>query len=336
MTVENSQHKGDATDLYVEEEINLSYKNKTVIFAFGFFIILGIFYFVISPPSNFPNGGIITVSSGESIKELATDLSNGGYIRSKFLFQNFVVALGGARSLQQGDYYFESPKNIFGLASQIASGEHHLDPLKITIPEGRNIYEIAAIFKSKLSNFDSDIFLKKASPYEGYLYPETYFVYPRTDAVTVLNEMKDMFTKEGKPFIQKGNTLKKSERDIIIMASLIEREAKGSDDREMISGILWNRIDKSIPLQVDASVAYAKGIPENELKKTDMGIDSPYNTYIYRGLPKGPIGNPGELALMAAMHPAKTDYLYYIHDKNGNIHYAKTYTEHQDNIRKYL
>ena len=99
---------------------------------------------------------------------------------------------------------------------------------------------------------------------------------------------------------------------------------------------MWNRIDREIPLQVDATVAFARGIPENALQKSDLAVDSPYNTYIYRGLPPGPISNPGILALEAAMNPAETPYLYYIHDKHGNIHYAKTYVEHQKNINTYL
>jgi UPF0755 protein len=120
------------------------------------------------------------------------------------------------------------------------------------------------------------------------------------------------------------------------MASLIEREARGDDDRTTIAGILWSRIGRGMALQVDASVAFARGIPEGQLQKADLGIDSPYNTYIYRGLPPGPIANPGMESLQAAMNPTATEYLYYIHDARGSIHYAKTYAEHQKNINRYL
>ena len=309
-------------------------KHKTIIFIVVVLVCMA--YFSITPPLTFPNGGIITVAPGESVKEISTDLAQGGYIRSSFLFVNFVIMMGGEKHLSQGDYYFEKPISVFDVASQIANGYHHLDPIKITIPEGRNVSEISDIFKSKLSAFDETLFKSKAKDYEGYLFPETYFVYPRTDALTVLGEMRDMFSKEAKPIIKKDNILHKSDGDIVIMASLIEREAKGDDDRAIISGILWNRLDRQIALQVDATVAYAKNIPEADLQKSDMGFDSPYNTYIYRGLPPGPISNPGILALEAAMHPADVPYLYYLHDKHGNIHYAKTYVEHQANISKYL
>ena len=300
-------------------------------------VVLGILLYVSGrPPANFPSGGIITVTPGESFKEISTNLTAGGYIRSSFLFTDFVIIFGGEKHLSPGDYYFAKPISVFSVAWQIANGYHYLDPVKITIPEGRTVSEISDILKMKLPAFDQDGFKKNATQYEGFLFPETYFVYPHTDALTVIDEMRNMYTKEAKPVIAKDDTIGKSERDVVIMASLIEKEAKGNDDRAIISGILWNRIAMQIPLQVDATVAYAKGISENSLQKSDMGFDSPYNTYIYRGLPPGPISNPGLLALEAAMNPAQTDYLYYLHDKYGNIHYAKTYAEHQANINQFL
>ncbi len=311
-------------------------KSNFPIIIFIIFVICGAVYFDISAPGDFTYGGIVTISPGESLKEFSSTLASSGYIRSQFLFTNLVIFFGGDKHLSQGDYYFEKPVNVIDLARQIAKGQHNLDPVKITIPEGRNISEISEIFKNKLSEFDEKVFKEKAKEYEGYLFPETYFIYPKTDTITVLNEMRDMFNKEAKPLIKKENILNKSEGDIVIMASLIEREARGDDDRAIISGILWNRLDKQIPLQVDATVAYAKNIPEGSLQKSDMGFDSPYNTYIYRGFPPGPISNPGTLALEAAMHPAVVPYLYYLHDKHGNIHYAKTYVEHQENINNYL
>ncbi len=310
--------------------------SKIKVFLFVLFILSFVFLRSVSAPSNFPTGGIITITPGEGVKEISIELANNGYIRSSFLFVNFVVVFGGENHLSQGDYYFEKPESVIDVAWQIAHGEHHLDPLKITIPEGKNNIEIAEIFKSKLSAFDVGVFTQEARQYEGYLFPETYFIYPRTDALTIVNQMREMYEREAKPVIKKENTLGKSDRDIVIMASLIEKEARGSDDRSVIAGILWNRLNRQIPLQVDATVAYAKNIPEGSLQKTDMGFDSPYNTYIYRGLPPGPISNPGILALEAAMHPTDTPYLYYLHDKHGNIHYAKTYVEHQQNINNFL
>ena len=309
---------------------------KIKFFIFVVFSALVSVSFIASAPSNFTKGGIVTISSGESLGEISSNLQRDGYIKSSLVFSNTIVLIGGERYLSPGDYYFEKPVSVFELAFQIGRGRHNLEPIKITVPEGKTNDEISDIFSSKLSAFDSKIFKKNADQYEGFLFPETYFVYPRTDALSVLSEMKNMYTKEAKPVIKKDNKFHKSERDIVIMASMIEKEARGSDDRAVISGILWNRLDRQIPLQVDATVAYARHIPEGSLQKSDMGFDSPYNTYIYRGLPPGPISNPGILALEAAMNPAETEYLYYLHDKHGNIHYAKTYIEHQENINNYL
>src|SRR5690606_36216868 len=116
--------------------------------------------------------------------------------------------------------------------------------------------------------------------------------------------------------------------DTVIMASLIEREAKGDDDRALIAGILYNRLEEGMRLQVDATVAYAAGVKEGELLRSMFDIDSPYNTYRYGGLPPAPIANPGLLSLEAALHPEPSEYLYYLHDKRGSIHYAKTFAEH--------
>ena len=249
-------------------------------------LILVIFFVAISftttAPQNFTSGGIITISEGESLKEVASDLAQHGYIRSSFVFTNLVILSGKQNYLSPGDYYFEKPISVFGVAYQIAKGEHHLDPIKITIPEGKNISETAQIFKSKLSEFDTKIFESQGNQYEGYLFPETYFEYPRANALSILSEMRTMFKTEAEPIIKKENTSNRNERDIVIMASLIEKEAKGADDRAIIAGILWNRIERQIPLQVDATVAYAKNIPENALQKGDTSFDSPYNTYIYQ------------------------------------------------------
>ena len=247
-----------------------------------------------------------------------------------------VTLFGGERSIASGDYYFAQPQSVFHIASQLTRGDHQLDPVKVTVPEGRNVREIGILLGEKLPGFAVDAFVEQALPYEGYLFPDTYFLYPKTQPESVIEEMRAMYKKRTTEVLSGKRPLNKSVSDVVVMASIIEREARGDDDRTVVSGILWNRIGRGMALQVDASVAYAKGVPENTVKKADLGIDSPYNTYIYRGLPPGPIANPGIESLTAAMHPAKTDYLYYIHDSRGTIHYAKTYPEHQRNINRYL
>lgn len=306
------------------------------IVAVGVFFLAVAILVTISAPRSFPRGGIVTVPPGGTLRSVADSLVAGNYIRSRFLFVTSVTVLGGERSLSSGDYYFPEPKSVFAVALQIARRDHGLDPVKVTIPEGRNVREIAQILSEKIPGFPEGTFLLQARQYEGYLFPDTYFIYPKTDSTTVIAQMRALFTKKTESILNTKTAAPLSVSDIVIIASLIEREARGDDDRAMIAGVIFHRLEKGMPLQLDASVAYANGIPDNELNKAHFSVDSPYNTYVYRKLPPGPIANPGIKSITAALNPATTDYLYYLHDKNGTIHYAKTYPEHQKNISRYL
>jgi UPF0755 protein len=159
---------------------------------------------------------------------------------------------------------------------------------------------------------------------------------PWTTPDTVLNTLKKTFDQKIESLSDDILVSKHSLKEIIIMASLIEKEANGEEDRNIVSGILWKRIDKGIPLQVDAPFLYILGKESSELTRSDLAINSPFNTYKYKGLPPSPIGNPGLASIKAAISPKESPYLYYLHDKEGIIHYAKTFTEHQNNIKKYL
>jgi len=187
-------------------------------------------------------------------------------------------------------------------------------PIVITIPEGFDINQIAATAAPQLANFNENQFLLEAKNKEGYLFPDTYFFFSKANETDVIKSMSDNFGKKIAPLLPEIISSGKNEKDIIIMASIIEREAKGNTDRGIISGILWKRISINMPLQVDSAP----------------------KTYKIKGFPKNPISNPGLEALKAAIYPQNSPYLYYLHDKNGNIHYAKNFTEHQSNEQKYL
>ncbi len=176
-----------------------------------------------------------------------------------------------------------------------------LVPVRITIPEGYNLEDIATKFRV-FKNFDKENFLKIAR--EGYLFPDTYFLTGRETEEDIIKIMEDNFKKragEVKP-------------EILIMASLLEKESKISEERKIISGILWKRLEAGMPLQVDAEL----------------------DTYLYKELPSAPICNPGLDSIEAALNPVESEHWYYLHDKNGIIHYAKTFEEHKINKAKYL
>ena len=285
----------------------------------AFLVVVGItiffyamYFFFFSAPVDFPKGTIITIEKGESLRSLSLDLKQKKIIRFRVPFETFVILLGGEKHIAQGDYLFEQKLGVFGVAEKIVYKDRGLASKKITIPEGFDLGQIAEVASSQLKDFDKDKFITLAK--EGYLFPDTYFFFSTDTEQDVIEYMTENFNKKTKTlendFISSG----KGKGAIITMASLIERESKGDSDRGYISGILWRRIGKGMPLQVDSAPI----------------------TYKNKGLPKEPICNPGIAAILSALHPISSPYLYYLHDKNGVIHYAKTFEEHKKNKLKYL
>ena len=270
----------------------------------------------LSAPEAFPKGTgtVFTLAQGDTASAVAGELRQDGYIRSTLAFDAAVELLGGARHIVPGDYHFPSGESAFGIAAQIVRGKYGIDQVKVTVPEGDDVSEIAALIVAKIPNFDAKAFIADAAPYEGYLFPETYFFYPNVTPDAVVSQMRAMFDTKTAGLFTTNALDGRSEASIVTMASLVEREASGDGDRATIAGILWKRISIGMRLEVDAAPV----------------------TYTQAGLPPAPIANPGLLAIQAALDPTETPYLYYLHDKNGSIHYAKTYAEHQANIAKYL
>jgi UPF0755 protein len=223
--------------------------------------------------------------------------------------------------------------------------------LWVTIPEGLRREEIAEKFISGLEKQGSEImhfrseFLEESSDLEGYLFPDTY-LFPRdVKASVVVSTLRNTFNMKME---EVGNNYPSGYglNDIVTLASLIEREAITDEERPVVAGILYNRLTNNWPLQVDATVQYAianvrcKDKVEcswwpKSLTREDLEVDSPYNTYKYPGMPPFPISNPGLKSLIAAVNPTSSDYYFYIH-VDGKIYYAKTLSEHNENVRKYL
>lgn len=284
-------------------------------FLIAFFLILFIgYFFLFVPPRKFKIGEIITIDQGSSLRSISKDLSEEGLIRSRAVFEAFVIIYGGEKHILPGDYLFEHELLVFEIARRISKGDRNIAPIKITIPEGFDVAEIAEVAGLKLSKFNKDKFIDLAEGDQGYLFPDTYFFFNNATEVTVYEFMKQNFEKKFakiRPLISQAG---KAEKEIIVMASIIEREAKGDSDRELISGILWNRLSKGMPLQVDAAPI----------------------TYKEKGLPHMPIANPGLESIQAAIYPKSSSFLFYLHDKEGVVHYAKTFEEHRQNKFKYL
>jgi len=202
----------------------------------------------------------------------------------------------------------------------------------ITFPEGWRREQIAARLANTLAGFDEQLFLQLTAKSEGQLFPDTYLIPFQATPQDILTIFLKNFTKKTGLDPQSG-----ADREIIILASLVEREAKSDPDRAIISGILKKRLANDWPLQVDASVQYAANRADNWWQPiTDTKYPSPYNTYLYPGLPPGPICNPGLAAINAVRTPQDSPYWYYLTGNDGVTYYAKTLDDHNLNISRYL
>ncbi len=297
-------------------------------------ILFAVFLFPTMPPLTFPAGAIITVSEGAGLYTLAERLKQDRVIRSPFWFRVAAIIIGGERYMKAGQYYMSRPQNVFVIAWRLLHGDYDIETVRLTIPEGFTVKHISALFDDRFIFFDHQSFVTLAP--EGYLFPDTYFIPVTATASSTIKLFRDNFVRKisrSLPDIaSSGRTLE----EIITMASLIENEVQTLNDREIVSGILWKRIGLGMPLQVDASFVYVNGKTTKELTLDDLKINSPFNTYLYRGLPPRPISNPGLESIKTALHPTTTPYLYFLTDEDGAVHYARTFDEHVANKLKYL
>lgn len=310
-----------------------SFDKRPVLTASVLFLIF--YFFLIKPPADFPIGTIVKIKEGQNLYQISHTLKKYNVIKSEKLF-NFVLRITGQeRRLLYGDYYFDKKVNLLGVAHRLSSGDFNVDPVPVTIVEGETVYDIAKKLADTYEGFNEDKFILLAKEDEGYLFPDTYYFLPQVDEESALKAMLDNFNEKVLS-VYNNETIGRSLDEVIIMASILEKEARTTQTRRIISGILWNRIDIGMPLQVDAVFPYINGKNTYQLTKKDLKIDSPYNTYIHKGLPSGPIANPSLDAIKAAMNPISSDYLFYLSDRSGNMYYSNDFEGHKINRILYL
>ena len=282
---------------------------------------------------------IFIIKQGEPLNTIVNNLANEGLIRNKIVFYLIVKKLGIERKIQAGDFRISENMNAQEVATSLT---HGTVDIWLTLIEGMRKEEMAQIISKTLDIPEIEIV---RTTKEGYVFPDTYLV-PRTaTAETVLSIINKNFAAkfDEKLHIQTKNK-KLTEKQVLILASLVEREARQPLTREKVAGIILKRYLADWPLQIDATVQYALGYQPNEkswwkknLIEEDLKIDSPYNTYKNKGLPPEPISNPSLSSIKAVINADEnTPYWYYLTDKNGVMHYAITFEEHQNNINKYL
>jgi len=311
----------------------------TVLILLIIIILGGVFWWKngVSPinPKN-KESTIFVVQKGDGVKEISNELKEKGLIKSSVVFFLLVKQLGIDKKIEAGDFRLSPSMTAQEIAENLTHGT--LD-IWVTVPEGKRATEIAEILKEKIPTYNSS-WSNALVGNEGYLFPDTYLIPKDADIEMIMNQMRGNFDVK---YATLGTTnTKLTKEEIVILASLIEREAITDAEKPIIAGILLNRLNAAMPLQVDSTIQYAKGKNPKTKKWWEPvvleeyeSIRSDYNTYLFPGLPPGPISNPGLVALAATVNPADTDYLYYLHDKNRKIRYAKTLNEHNANIEKF-
>lgn len=284
----------------------------------------------------------VLLRPGWTSRHIAQELQAAGVIHSARAFLLMHYALG--HTLKAGEYKFDAPDTARHIHDRLVRGDIYVH--YVVIPEGYNLYDIAAAIEQAglgsrqdfVQAATGDLFLVRdfdpaAKSLEGYLFPDTY-------AFTRTQSMHDMVAAMVRRFRQEARQLgiDSDYHRLVTMASIVEKETAAPEERPKVASVYYNRLRRGIALGADPSVIYAAllaGRYQGVIHQSDLDFDSPYNTYKYPGLPPGPIGNPGRDSLQAALHPAETDYLYFVSDGNGHHRFARTLEEHSRNVAAY-
>ncbi len=299
------------------------------IFLVFIFALVLYFFLSLSPSSTDSSKKVFVINEGDSLSTIALRLEKNNFIKNRYSFIIYSYLLGLNEKIQAGNFFLTSSQRIPDLIKNISRG-------------GSTDYWLKIIPGTRIEQFSpSDEFTLIGRELEGKLFPDSYLIpqnYTPENILSVIDKNYQQKLSEA----QLGATTKYSHEEVLVIASLLEREAKTINDKKIIAGIIDNRLSSQMPLQIDATVQYARdslGSPSEFWKpitKADLNIFSPYNTYKNQGLPPTPICNPGLDSLTAAYHPSQTDYLYYLHDNSGQIYYASTLVDHNANVSKYL
>lgn len=321
----------------LKREINIvglnlrRYSLKRLLLAIGLALLLAIIaisWWKISissvNPKNTSSQSFI-IAKGDGVREIARKLKDAGLVRDQVAFFILIKKLNIERNIQAGSFKLSPAMSAYDVALKLTRGT---EDVWVTIPEGWRSEEILEYlatqgFNTKDVDWRAD---------EGKLFPDTYLI-PKESSASAIHDLLR------RTFDAKTAGLK-IDRQTLILASLVEREAKFAADRPLVASVLLNRLNIGMKLDVDATVQYTLGKPGNwwpkDLTLDDLKIKSPYNTYLNAGLPPSPIANPGLSVINAVISAPRTDYLYYVSDKTGHLHFASTLDAHNANVAKYI
>ena len=313
-------------------------QKKNIIFGIGAVLAVGIGFvlYQFSAPESKAEKERFVINLSTSESEVIKKLHSQGFIRSPLAFNLVLTFRGWQGKIEPGGYLISKRMSAFSLADILVN---HPYQKWVVIPEGLRKEEVAAILKDKLSwkSTEEQEFLKNSQ--EGYLFPETYLLNLDLGGREAAQRMMNQFNEKVADLFAKARENNIRNDTLIVLASLVQREAASEKDMPLIAGIIWNRWMGNMPFEIDATVQYALGKPDNwwpRVEPENYQVDSIYNTYLHKGRPPAPICNPGLEAIAAVISSEETGYLYYLHDENKEIHPALTYEKHLENIDKYL
>ena len=316
-----------------------------VVFLGGIFSSLGFGYYLISPAKKAGHDQVFLVREGATLNEVATELESRGIIAAKRLFLLWARLMKYGRQIKSGEYLLNAgmpPVKIFEILRKGAIITH-----SVTIPEGFTRRQIAGLLEKKgllqkdaflLLTEDPDVTKRygiSGSSLEGYLYPDTYCFGKGLSSGSIVDVMVERFWEILGPRKERIAELRMTVEDVVTLASIVEKETGSAEERPVIASVFLNRLKKGMRLESDPTIIYGLKDFDGNLKRRHLSESTPYNTYMIRGLPPGPIANPGLEAIDAVLYPAKTHYLYFVSKNDGSHHFSTTLREHNNAVRKY-
>jgi len=332
--------------------MNLLSRRKSLFISLGLlliFFIFSLYWLFFRPPSHASLTKIIYIKKGMPLKKISAMLEQEGIIRNRYFFVGIVTILGKKAGIKAGEYEFHTRMLPLEVLDALVKGQVRLH--LVTIAEGFTLYQIAQLLE-ELNIVGKEVFLQKASSpafisslglpaevgstLEGYLFPDTYHLFREMDPEEVIQIMVRQFKKVFNPDLaSRASQLGISQREAVILASIIEKETPLLEEKPLISAVFHNRLKKKMPLQSDPTVIYGIKNFDGNLTKEGLLRPTPYNTYLVNGLPPTPICNPGKDSIHAALYPASVPYLYFVSKNDGSHYFSSHIEEHNQAVWRY-
>ncbi len=326
-------------------------RRRSILFTIGFSFLIGVFllfalgYYLMSPAERGGHDQLFLVRNGSTLKEVAGELDRKGIITGKSLFLFWARLMGHSTNIKAGEYLLNSgmpPLKILNILSKGAILLH-----SVTIPEGFTRKQIGELLEKRGLANKQEFLSLTGSPeiarrygisgkgLEGYLYPDTYQFGRGLPTISIIDTMVNRFREIVAPFKKRAEQLEMTTEEVVILASIVEKETGLAKERPLIASVFLNRLEKNMRLESDPTVIYGLRKFDGDLTREHLNQNMPYNTYIVRGLPPGPISNPGREAIKAVLYPADTKYLYFVSKNDGSHYFSKTLSDHNKAVETY-